>query len=76
MKTRSNTAFFTKGMRVRYIPTHAFGDATHEDCKTGVVSSTNEYFVFVKYDTSFIVMTTGDENFTSQATDPSDLVPI
>ena len=70
------TTDFVKGERVKYIPHHALGNRHHRDCQTGVVSSKNEYFVFVKYDNAMGVMITGDEPYTAQATDPSDLVKI
>lgn len=44
------TTDFKEGDRVIYMPTHALGDSTHEDCETGVVSSTNSSHVFVKFD--------------------------
>ena len=62
-----------KGERVRYIPHHAHGDANHPDCQSGVISSTNDKWVFVKYDNLVCTMTTGDEPYTAQATDPNDL---
>jgi len=65
---------FSKGDKVRYVPRHASGDVNHEDCQNGVVSSTNDEWVFVKYDNLDCVMITGDEPYTAQATDPSDLV--
>ena len=63
-----------KGMRVRYIPSHAKGVRTHPDCKSGVVSSVNHKWVFVKYDNLERIMVTGDEPYTAQATDPHDLI--
>lgn len=71
MKT---TKDFTKGMQVTYVPSHAKGNAKHPDCQRGVVSSTNDKFVFVKYDNAMCIMTTGDEPYTAQATDPNDLI--
>jgi hypothetical protein len=65
---------FIKGMRVRYIPHHAYGNIHHPDCQCGVVSSTNDKFVFVKYDNLMCIMTTGDEPYTPQATNPEDLI--
>lgn len=44
-----NTANFTPGDRVLYVPNHAEGDPAHPDCERGVVSSTNEFYVFVRY---------------------------
>ena len=65
---------FKKGDKVKYIPTHANGDRKHKDCENGVVSSTNDRFVFVKYDNAMCIMTTGDEPYTAQATKPEDLI--
>ena len=70
------TTEFKKGERVRYIPHHAHGDIKHKDCENGVVSSTNNSWVFVKYDNLMCIMTTGDEPYTAQATDPNDLVKV
>ena len=68
------TSDFKHGDRVTYIPTHAGRDIKHKDCENGVVSSTNDRFVFVKYDNGMCIMTTGDEPYTSQATNPDDLI--
>lgn len=65
---------FKKGDKVRYIPYHAYGDKNHKDCEDGVVSSTNDRFVFVKYNNAVCIMTTGDEPYTAAATDPLDLI--
>jgi hypothetical protein len=65
---------FSKGDLVRYVPRHANGDEDHKDCRDGVVSSTNDKWVFVKYDNLMCVMVTGDEPYTAAATDPNDLV--
>ena len=65
---------FKKGMRVLYMPIHAHGNHHHPDCQAGVVSSCNAMNVFVKYDNRVMIMKTGDENCTSQATDPGDLL--
>jgi len=65
---------FKKGMRVRYIPLHTGGDITHSDCENGVVSSVITDTVFVKYDTFFMKMVTGDEPFTAQATSRTYLI--
>ena len=74
MKRRSNVSDFKHGDKVRYVPSHAHGDAKHKDCQNGVVSSTNEKWVFVKYDNSMCIMTTGDESYTAAATNPEDLI--
>ena len=67
---------FIKGNRVRYIPYHAMGNSDHKDCEDGVVSSTNDKFVFVKYDNAVMDMVTGDEPYTAQATYPEDLIHL
>ncbi|KKK77026.1 hypothetical protein LCGC14_2857760 [marine sediment metagenome] len=67
------TANFKKGQRVLYVPLHAQGDIKHQDCERGVVSSTNDRVVFVKYDNQMCIMATGDEPYTAQATEPDDL---
>ena len=64
-----------QGVRVRYVPTHAHGDAKHADCETGVVSSVNATVAFVKYDNNMCIMTTGNEPYTAQAINPQDLIP-
>ena len=69
-----NTSAFTKGRKVRYIPSHANGNPRHPDCKNGVVSSVNDRLVFVKYDNAMCFMTTGDEPYTAQATSLEDLI--
>lgn len=56
----------TKGDRVQYKKTG----------EKGVVSSTNEWYVFVKYDNIECVMLTGDEPYIAQATSRGDLVKI
>ena len=65
---------FRKGERVRFIPYHARGEKLHSDCKNGVVTSVNDNYVFVKYDTIIMKMVTGDEPYTAQATNPEDLI--
>jgi len=72
-----NISDFKKGDRVRYIPTHAEGDNEHPDVEDGCVSSTNEWWVFVKYDNlAHGKMITGDEPYTAQATSAEDLIKI
>jgi len=68
------TEDFKRGDKVRYVPNHADGDTQHPDCQNGVVSSTNEKFVFVKYDNAMCTMTTGEESYTAQATKRDNLV--
>lgn len=65
---------FRKCQRVLYVPTHAHGDLDHPDCKRGVVSSVNDWWVFVKYDNAMCTMTTGDEPYTAAATSHLDLI--
>lgn len=55
---------FKKGMRVRYVPSHAYRDFQHKDCQNGVVSSTNDKYVFVKHDNAMGVMVTRAMNRT------------
>jgi len=57
---------FYEGEHVRYIPGHAHGDICHADCENGIVTSTNEKYVFVRY----------GNKVASQATSPGDLRPI
>lgn len=64
MTTELCVSDFQPGDRVLYVPNHAHGDKQHPDCERGVVSSTNEVNVFVRYG--------GRPN--SQATFPGDLV--
>lgn len=51
------------GSKVTYVPMHVNGNAGHDDCEHGTISSWNELYVFVNYGTG-----------TNQATDPDDLV--
>jgi hypothetical protein len=37
------------GSPVTYIPPHADGDASHPDCERGVISSYNESYIFVRF---------------------------
>jgi len=69
----TTTSEFQKGQRVLYVPHHAQEDLAHPGCQKGVVSSTNDKWVFVKYDNLDCVMKTGDEPYTAQATDPKQL---
>lgn len=64
---------FKKGDKVTYIPTHAIGKVDHPDCENGIVSSTNDSFVFVKFDNAMYIMITGDEPYTAHAVRPQDL---
>lgn len=57
--------------RVVYVPTHAHGDRSHEDCRWGNVSSVNHHCVFVKFDEQ--VSKLGWEGTTSQGCQPEDL---
>lgn len=42
-------ADFPVGAHVLYVPYHAHGDAAHPDCEHGIVTSTNEKYVFVRF---------------------------
>ena len=59
---------FVPGERVRYVPNHAHGDLGHKDVENGIVSSTNDFYVFVKY------VRHGVLQETAAATKPEDLV--
>jgi hypothetical protein len=54
---------FHPGDHVRYVPYHAYGDHKHPDCENGKVTSTNEFYVFVRF-----------RGETSQACKPDQLV--
>lgn len=60
---------FKVGDRVLYVPNHANGDAKHPDCERGIVSSTNEVNVFVRY-----TQRGGDLSVNGQATSPENLI--
>jgi len=62
---------FIRGQRVLYIPLHADGDEKHPHCEWGTVSSTNDKYVFVKFDKQLIKLEWN--GVTSQACDPSVL---
>ncbi len=47
--TRIANDRFAIGDRVKYIPLHAHGDASHKDCETGVVTSVRPGVVFVLF---------------------------
>jgi len=66
-----STQGFKKDDQVRYIPRHAEGDASHPDCENGIVTSTNEVNVFVKYYHS-----AGGLRLHAQATSPEDLINL
>jgi len=59
---------FDHGQNVRYIPYHANGDPTHEDCENGMVKSKNDSFIFVRYIKNGILQET------AQATKPDQLM--
>jgi len=58
---------FKKGQRVMYLR-----NFSKTEC--GVVSSTNDQYVFVKFDNLHTIMVTGDEPYTAQACEPHDLI--
>lgn len=70
----SAAVIFAPGDRVRFVPGHAHGDATHPDCEDGTVSSQNGYGVFVRFDKQ--VEKFGWEGATSQCCTSSDLVRL
>ena len=51
---------------VLYVPMHAKGNVNHPDCEAGIVTSTNDHYIFVRYGT----------RSTSQATRPRDLLKL
>ena len=67
-----NIKLATPGVRVAYIPGHAFGDMAHPDVEYGIVSSSNDKNVFVKFDR--IVSRLSLDGTTSQSCCPEDLV--
>lgn len=83
-----NANEFTPGLRVRYVPGHAFASVTdalsaaealgkaaeHPDCEDGFVSSNNAINVFVKFDKQIFKF--GWDGTTSQSCSPEDLVVI
>lgn len=69
-----NLSKFHAGLRVKYIPGHAYGNGDHPDCEIGTVSSTNHKYVFVKFDKQLEKF--GWDGTTSQSCDPSDLIII
>jgi hypothetical protein len=56
---------FGAGQHVRYVPYHAEGDTSHEDCENGIVSSAN-----AETQTVFVRFGTGD---TAQGCKPDQL---
>ena len=58
---------FSEGESVLYVPGHARGDSSHEDCEHGVVSSQNGVSVFVRYYRNGVLQ------HTAQSTSPEDL---
>lgn len=76
MGTKHNTDGFEKHQRVKYTgghtnPYHINGVRG----ELGVVSSINDSYVFVKFDTPWLCLVDGDANYTAQACDPDDLWP-
>ena len=63
---------FKTGQRVVYVPLHAQGDAKHNDCETGTISSLGRNIAFVRFDRQ--VKELGWEESTSQACDFCNLV--
>lgn len=65
------TTNFTYGDKVLYVPDHAKDDDLHPDREHGAVSSTNDIFVFVKFDST--VEKYGWDGATSQGCYPWQL---
>ena len=61
------------GERVVYVPLHAHGDICHPDVEIGTVSSVGPKYAHVRFDKA--VAKFGWDGATSQACDPSDLMP-
>jgi len=59
---------------VMWVPLHANGDVRHKDCETGVISSANDEFVFVKFTPQIAKL--GFDGATAQACKPEQLVDI
>lgn len=62
---------FDVGDEVIYIPNHAHGDRTHEDCEWGRVTSKNEHYIFVLFNN--FAARFGKFGGTSQACKPENL---
>lgn len=62
-RSEKTLADFKVQQHVRYVPYHAHGDTSHEDCENGVVTSISDKYVFVRFNGS-----------TSQACNPDQLV--
>lgn len=60
---------FLPGDRVRHVPVHARGDATHPDCKIGRVVRINEY------GTVFVALLGADRGLEA-GFDPNTLIPM
>lgn len=60
---------FKVGQRVKYIPLHAHGDATHPDCEIGEVTHINNAGVFVRFTEPHV-------RHWPQCCDPSSLVRV
>lgn len=61
-------ADFAPGDKVKYVPYHAHGNIAHPDCEHGIVTSTNEEFVFARYYRNGILQ------HTAESTYPRDLI--
>lgn len=62
--------------RVLYVPLHANGDTSHEDCESGTINSFSENgkTVFVKFDKQVRIQ--GWQNTTAKGCNIEDLVKI
>lgn len=61
-------------MFVAYIPNHAAGDISHADVETGLISSKNDKFIFVKFEPQLSRF--GWKGTTSQACSPENLTVL
>lgn len=66
---RARETTFAPGDRVKYIPLHAHGDATHPDCEIGEVTHINNAGVFVRFTEPHV-------RHWPQCCDPSSLVRV
>lgn len=65
---------FKSGDAVRYVPLHAEGKLNHPDCESGIVSSTNSKYVFVKFQKQIERFSGDMDAVTAQSCDPEDLI--
>jgi hypothetical protein len=66
---KPSTKWFSRGQRVKYI--RPFCESEY-----GVVSSTNQDYVFVKYDKPWLCLIDANAPYTAKATRPEDLTRL